>query len=354
MKKANEYFEGLRPKTNLDDKDLIYLDIRKEPFDIYGLYDPIGQPVFKRLPDEVANQCNFGVKKHYLHTSGGRIRFCTDSLYLCIQVFTPEIYRMNHMTLLGSSGFDIYEDFKERSVFLSRFTPEVDSKDWYEMRIRFDEHKLRYLTLNFPLYNSVNKVYIGVQEDSILEHGMQYNYKTPVIYYGSSITQGGCASRPGNAYEAIISRMCDTDYISLGFSGSALGDEAMAMYIAGMDMSVFVLDYDHNAPSIEHLINTHEKFFNIIRNKKPDLPVIFISKPDFSDYSFDKIKRRDIIYKTYIGAVEKGDKNVYFIDGRSLFGDDYRDCCTVDGCHPNDLGFLRMAQKIGQMIKELI
>jgi hypothetical protein len=55
-----------------------------------------------------------------------------------------------------------------------------------------------------------------------------------------------------------------------------------------------------------------------------------------------------------MSAVEKGDKNVYFIDGRSLFGDDYTDCCTVDGCHPNDLGFLRMAQKIGQMVKELI
>ena len=119
-------------------------------------------------------------------------------------------------------------------------------------------------------------------------------------------------------------------------------------------MSIFVLDYDHNAPTIEHLRNTHESFFNIIRNKKPSLPIILLSKPDFSDYSFDKLHRRNIIYTTYMNAVEKGDKNVYFIDGRSLFGDEYRDCCTVDGCHPNDLGFLRMAQVIGRMVKELI
>jgi len=354
VKKAKAYYEGIKPYTNLDDKDLIYLDIRKEPFDLYGLYDPVNQPVFKRLPDELANKCNFGVKNYYLNTAGGRIRFCTDSDYLCIQVFTPQINKMNHMTLLGSSGFDIYEDFEARSVFFNRFTAEVDTKDWYEMRIRFDYHKLRYFTLNFPLYNKVDKVYIGVQEDSSLDHGMQYRHKLPVVYYGSSITQGGCATRPGNAYEAIISRMCDTDYINLGFSGSALGEKEMAEYIAGIDMSIFVLDYDHNAPTIEHLRNTHESFFNIIRNKKPSLPIILLSKPDFSDYSFDKLHRRNIIYTTYMNAVEKGDKNVYFIDGRSLFGDEYRDCCTVDGCHPNDLGFLRMAQVIGRMVKELI
>ncbi|OQC01408.1 MAG: hypothetical protein BWX78_00321 [Firmicutes bacterium ADurb.Bin099] len=354
MQKAKTYYKGLKPYTNLDDKDLIYLDIRNKPFDIYGLYDPVNQPVFKRMPDEVAAKSNSRVRIHYLHTSGGRIRFCTDSDYLCIQVFFPELFRMTNMSLQAASGFDIYEDFDNRSVFFSRFNPEVNTKDWYEMRIRFSEHKLRYFTLYFPLYNNMDKVYIGVSEDSLLGPGKQYKYKKPVVYYGSSITQGGCASRAGNCYEAVISRMCDVDYINLGFSGAAEGEQAIAEYIASLDMSVFVLDYDHNAPKIEHLQKTHQPFFNTVRKKNPDLPVIFVSKPDFSDYSFDSIQRRNIIFKTYMSAMENGDRNVYFIDGRSFFARDYRDSCTVDGCHPNDIGFLRMAQVIGNMVKELL
>ena len=354
MKKAISYYEGLKPHTNLDDEDLIYLDIRKKPFEIYGLYDPLNQPVFKRLPDEVAAKCNSGVQKTYLHTSGGRIRFSTDSPYLCIQVFTKEINRMNHMPLLGSSGFDIYQEINGKSVFIDKFVPCVDTKDWYEMRIRFVNEGLKNLTIYFPLYNQVDSVYIGVGKESLIGEGIRYTHEKPVVYYGSSITQGGCASRTGNSYEAIISRMCDTDYMCLGFSGSALGESDMAEYIAKMDMSIFVMDYDYNAPTPEHLEKTHEEFFKKIRNKQPDLPVVFVTKPNFSDYSFDNIQRRNIIYKTYMNAMQKGDRNVYYIDGRSLFQDDYRDCCTVDGVHPNDFGFVRMAQAIGRMVKELL
>jgi hypothetical protein len=258
------------------------------------------------------------------------------------------------MPLLGSSGFDIYQEVDGKSIFLSRFMPEANVTGGYEMRIRFENTDIKNLTIYFPLYNQVDSVYIGVGQDSLLGEGASYKHKKPVVYYGSSITQGGCASRTGNAYEAIISRMCDTDYMCLGFSGSALGESDMAEYIANMDMSIFVMDYDYNAPTAEHLEKTHEDFFKIVRDKQPDLPVVFVTKPNFSDYSFDNVQRRNIIYKTYMNAMQKGDRNVYFIDGRSLFQDDYRECCTVDGVHPNDFGFVRMAQTIGRIVKELL
>lgn len=354
MELSKSYYDGLKPGTNLDNQDLIYLDIRKSPFDLYGFYDPINQSSFKRMPDQVAMQCNEPVHELYLHTAGGRVRFCTDSPYLSLYVHVPQINMMSHMPLAGTSGFSVYEDFNGRSVFINRFMPDFNTTTQFEMRINFEVTKLRYFTIYFPLYNKVDSVYVGLSQTALLGPGKTYRHTRPVVYYGSSITQGGCASRPGNSYQGIISRMCDTNYLNLGFSGAAKGEQAIAEYISGIDMSVFVLDYDYNAPNFEYLANTHEKFFETVRKKNPKLPVVFVSKPDFSDYSIDKIRRRDIIYKTYMNALQKDDGHVYYIDGRSLFQDDYRDCCTVDGVHPNDIGFLRMAQSIGRMVKELI
>ena len=117
-------------------------------------------------------------------------------------------------------------------------------------------------------------------------------------------------------------------------------------------MSVFVYDYDHNAPNIEHLENTHEKMFKAIRGKNPDLPIICVSKPDKTS---DWEKRREIIRKTVENAIAAGDKNVYFIDGQSFSAlCDEPDAITVDGCHPNDLGFAMMGKVIGDMIEKVL
>lgn len=108
-----------------------------------------------------------------------------------------------------------------------------------------------------------------------------YSIEKPIVFYGSSITQGGCASRPGNSYTHIICRWLDANMVNLGFSGNAKGEPEMAELISQIDMGALVMDYDHNAPDAEYLLNTHENFFKIIRSNHPYLPVIFVSKPDF-------------------------------------------------------------------------
>ena len=143
----------------------------------------------------------------------------------------------------------------------------------------------------------------------------------------------------------------DAPQINLGFSGSGRGEEAVAEAIASIPLSAFVMDYDHNAPSCEHLEATHEKFFRIIREKQPDLPIIIMSMcniyPEFDNAAYaENLKRMEIIRKTCKNAVKAGDKHVYFIDGRTLFGKTDRTACTVDGCHPNDLGFYRMYETV--------
>ena len=148
--------------------------------------------------------------------------------------------------------------------------------------------------------------------------------------------------------------MVNCDYINLGFSGSARGEDEIVDYMSGLNMSVFVCDYDHNATTAEYLLDTIERIYKKFREKNPKLPIIFVSKPDFDSDAPANIQRRNVIYSTYINAINSEDKNVFYIDGQSLFKDEGRDSCTVDGCHPNDLGFMRMAETIGHMVKKVI
>ena len=120
-----------------------------------------------------------------------------------------------------------------------------------------------------------------------------------MVFYGHSITQGACATRPGNAYPSILSRKYGFDFINLGFSGSAKGEDAMAEYIASLDMGAFVYDYDHNAPNAEQLLKTHEKMFKTIRKAHPSMPIVIMSTTTNEPFINEVALRRAVIYKTY-------------------------------------------------------
>lgn len=340
--------------TMLTEEDIKFYDVRCEPFKGYGLYKFTEGKRFRRLPEEVAVSTSEGVLALHTNTAGGRVRFKTDSKYIAIKSVMPNACNMAHMTLLGSSGFDIYENKNNSNIYIKSFMPPTDLKDGYESIIYFETTEMRDLTINFPLYNNLDSLYIGLQNSAVLKRGREYKYKKPVLFYGSSITQGGCASRPGNCYQNIISRKFDCDYINLGFSGNGKAEEAIVSYMASLDISAFVCDYDHNAPTLEYLDQTHSRLYDLFRSKQPLTPVVFISKPDFNNSNGEDNKRRTVIYNTYQNAVDRGDKNVYFIDGETLFGKENRDCCTVDGCHPNDLGFERMARVIGGVLEKIL
>jgi hypothetical protein len=128
----------------------------------------------------------------------------------------------------------------------------------------------------------------------------------------------------------------------------------MADYINTLDFSLFVYDYDHNAPTVEHLKSTHEPFYKKIREKNPLVPIVMITRPT-ATFDEDACARRDIVKKTYENAIANGDKNVYFIDGESFFKDfDDKEICFVDTIHPTDLGFYKMAEVIEPIIKKAL
>lgn len=328
-----------------------FYNIRQEPFKIYGVFFDEG--CFRRLPKTVAESVSGSVAHLACNTAGGRVRFRTDSPYVSVSAKMWAVGKMAHFPLTGSAGFDIYSDNGEGEVFEGTFIPPWDIEGGYEARVDLGERRSRDITVNFPLYSGVNEVSIGIDKDcGISAAADRYRFDKPIVFYGSSITQGGVASRPGNAYTAITSRRLCCDHINLGFSGSARGESEIAEYIAGLDMKAFVYDYDHNAPNADHLAATHKPMFDRIREKNPDLPIVMMSTTTMDKIIKERDRRREIILDTYNSALAAGDKNVYFIDGSEIFKTD--DGSTVEGCHPTDGGFLHMADALTPILKKIL
>lgn len=335
--------------AELNGKLYNFFDVTDGVFEINGFPWRKKSGKFCRLPEELLTDesINLGARQLAWHTSGGMLRFKTNSPSIALKVKTSFKTNMSHMPKSGSSGFDIYTGTGKNKKFINGLIPPADNNIMEKNIDLSTTGTMTELTVNFPLYDGTEEVLIGVEPAASIMPPTQYAISKPVLFYGSSITQGGCASRPGNAYSHHLGRWLDAEIINLGFSGSGRGELAIANAIASLDLSAFVMDYDWNATTPEFLQKTHEPFFKAIREKCPELPVIFITRCDTDRGPEEDVKQRvKIIRNTYNNAILAGDEKVFFIDGKILFGRKDRDACTVDGCHPNDIGFLRMAEHI--------
>ncbi|MBQ8081275.1 MAG: hypothetical protein IJ240_05180 [Clostridia bacterium] len=337
---------------------VIWRDVRQEPFSLHGFYRSQSGPCFNRLPDEVGQAGCPRLAAMYLESAGGRVRFSTDSPFIAIRAKYRSIGRYWLLTLAASAGFDLYEDGFFGSRFVRDFRIPENVTDGYEQLIRLPvAGGMRSYTINFPIHSAVDTLEIGLAPLAQLSAGAPYRAYPPICFYGSSIVQGTAASRPGQTYEAHISRMLNMDYINLGFGGSAKGEQALVRYMASLPMSVFVCDYDHNAPDPEYLGKTHWPLYQIFRVMRPDVPYIMITRPNFytAENSLGEVMAcRDVIMQSYLRAREAGDRNVYFIDGAGFFADENVYDCTVDDIHPNDIGLLRMAKTVGTVIRNIM
>lgn len=334
-----------------------FYDINRPPFRLYGLYREADETDYKRLPHRVAASVdNPSVKRLYTNTSGGRIRFRTDSSRIILRCFWPSRCQFSHMPMSGTSCFDLYAD----GVYCNVLFPEakqsehsIPIENGYQSCCCFEDARMRDILIHFPLYNDVSQVFIAVEEQAQVLAGEEYARPGTIVYYGSSITQGGCASHAGNAYPAILSRRLNMDYLNLGFSGGCRAEPEIASYLAGLPMRALVYDYDYNAPNAEFLQKTHEALFRTFRQAQPDTPVLIVSAADRA-FGSDIEKRKAVIRKTYENALAAGDRNVCFLDGQTIYDPVGWDLCTVDRCHPTDLGFWCMANAVGRHLEAIL
>lgn len=346
MRHIEQLDKNFEVKTTIEET-MHFTNCLEPPFRVYGLQST--EEGFVRMPPETAQDVNPNVATLFRNTAGGRVRFRTNSPKIAIRAKMAGIGKMPHFPLTGSAGFDLYED----NIYRGTFIPPYDIEDGYESMIHLYSKYEREILIHFPLYSNVISLEIGLCTGASVLPPSPYSQELPVVYYGSSITQGGCASRPGNSYENILSRTLNIDHINLGFSGGAKGEEIMADYIAGLSMSVFVYDYDHNAPDTGHLRDTHQNMFLKVREAHPLLPVIMLSRPQ-PNPSDDDMLRRSIVMDTWQKALALGDKNVYFIDGSMMLHAFGGDSGTVDAIHPNDLGFMCMAKFIQPVLQKAL
>ena len=331
-------------RTNEQSKGMKEYKIPCQPFDLYGIFYDEKIKCFLRMDYSVSEKVSANV--HYLNcwTTGGRIRFRTNAKKIGITATYKYLEKMPHMTLLASSGFVLLEGQEKEDFQRGCLNPTLNDENGFHASCRLSGEMKNYM-LYFPLYNDVESLSIQLDEDAVVEKGNIYRDVKPILYYGSSITEGGCASRPDTCYPALISKWNNIDFINLGFSGNCLGEIEMAEYLAQQECSLFVCDYDHNAPNVEHLEKSHYRLYEIFRSKQKDTPILFLTKPDVRSYDWYK-QFRNVVYRTYRKAKAQGDNNVYFIDGKSYYGEADCNICAVDGCHSNDLGFYKMAKKI--------
>lgn len=306
-----------------------------------------------RLPDEETMLVSDYVRERSKTAGGGRVRFRTNAKELTLKMELHTLGVDPCMAVCASGGADVLLGSGINSRYAGLINPWTYENKAPELKLKLDG-SMQQVTINLPRNEKIAGVWISVEDEAEVLAPLPYSRPGKICFYGSSITEGGCCSRPGNAYTAVAARWLDTDYVNYGFSGNAKGEDAMADIICKRDFTAFIYDYDHNAPDAAHLEETHERFFKRIREAHPDMPVIMMSKPDFDSNPDIATARREVIRRTYTNAIAAGDRNVYFLDGETFFGALGRDMCTVDGCHPNDLGFYRMAEHVYGLLSRIL
>ncbi len=347
FKKASEVDANYITKT---ENGYTYLSIFAPEINISGFpyLQENGNQLYRL---KLADKDKYSANNSYLawDTAGGHVRFRTNATSLKIDVTLQYSGAgMKHFAPSGISGIDVYVGTGTARQYVTTVLPKQEPNYSGDVTL---EAGTKEVLINLPSYAGIKEMSIGFPEGTTVAQPLPYTYEKPIVFYGSSITQGGCSSRPGTAYFNILSRALDANIVNLGFSGSAFGETSIAEYIASIELSAFVFDYDYNADTPEKLGPTHYPFYEIVRKAHPDIPIIFVSRCSYNPKDPNAVQCRKLIMDNYEKAKAAGDNNVYFVDGSLFFDQDNPNDYTVDGLHPTDLGFRAMAEVIYPVLK---
>ena len=295
------------------------------------------------------------VKKLFTNSAGLAISFTTNSPVIKAKWTVPDNPQLPNLTRVAQKGLDLYIKRDGKWQFAGVGMPGGVTTERVLVENMGTEEKEGFLYL--PLYDELKSLEIGVPSDSYIRKG-QNPFKEKIVVYGSSILQGASASRPGMAYPSRLSRSSGYNFINLGLSGNGKMEKEVAEMLANIDADAFILDCIPN-PSPKEITERAVDFVMTLREKHPETPIIIIQTliretGNFNQKARENVKQQnEAIAKQVEVLRKKGVKNLYFIKEDRFLGTDHEG--TIDGTHPNDLGFDRMLKKykpaIGKILK---
>lgn len=341
------------------EEEIVYRDA--SAFPLYGKATPDTYGPFTRFPASFMEESREPLWNLSLNSAGLYIRFRSDAPSIHAR-WTNTGYHMPHMTDVGVGGLDLYSFIDGKWLFVgSGFDWKGAGNKSHERRLVGNmDGEMREYMLYLPLYDGVDSLAIGVPAGYTLEGPRLESPQAdaPIVCYGTSILQGGCASRPGMAHTAILGRMLDREVINLGFSGNAHLDMEVARLMASVsNPAVYVMD---NLPNCTPaMIRERTKaFVDILRRAHPGVPVVFVEDPIFPHSIVDKSVREGVesnnaaLREVYAQLLASGYKNLFYVSAEGMTGDDGES--FVDGVHLTDLGMLRYARHVAPVLREAL
>lgn len=313
---------------------------------------------YDRLPSGVTESVNEGVRSMKHHTSGMLFRFSTDSKTLHFRWFPrSSSLSMDHMPSTGVSGIDVYRFDSVKGRWLYVATGRIRHYDkGGSLDVPWTPGTP--CLVNLPLYNGIKSFTLGIDEKATVKAlpPRASGVTKPVVFYGTSITHGGCCSRPGLAFVNRVGRDLDVPVVGLGFSGSGVMEFEMSEHLARIDASCYVLDClwnmslkESQRPGRSVEVN-YEKFIRNLRAKRPATPIVMAEHCNvFGNAKDDKDR---FIRNLYEKLVSEGWKNLVYLPNDEMYTGDYEG--TVDGCHPNDIGMESMARAFGKAVRQAL
>jgi len=326
--------------------DMIAHDASALP--VLGTLAPDATKKYSRLPDSLQPQVREAVWNLGKNSAGMAVRFSSDASAIGAKWKSLNRFSMNHMTPTGIRGVDLYAlDDDSTWTFVGPGRPKMNSSHNADCIMQDMTPRMREYMLYLPLYDGIDSIYILTDSAAkVLPPAVDLPRRSkPMVMYGTSILQGGCASRPGMVHTSILGRMFNRDVINLGFSGNARLDPEIARFMAQADASVFVLDMLPNCTS-EILEERLEAFVAILRESRPKTPILLIESPmfpasRFSNEVFATLSHKNDVLRAIYLRLAAADPNIYYMSADRVL-DDVE--ATVDNYHYTDLGFSKYAE----------
>jgi len=344
-------------QAKADDKGVLWYDIQS--LDIEGKGWKETALPFDRFPAKAEKMVPAPVWNLSRQSAGLCVRFVTDAAGLQLKwSVTSKKLELTHMPATGVSGLDLYVRTAKdgRWQWLTTGFPAQQNDN---VKVVPLPPGPREYMLYLPLYNGTASVQIGLAKNAKLMKGpaKPAENQKPIIFYGTSITQGGCASRPGMVHTAIIGRKLERPIINLGFSGNGRMDKGVVELLTELDPAVYVIDCLPNMDAMAIEERT-APLVNGLRRARPATPILLVEDRTYANASVSepsKIRNetsRAAFKKEYEKLIAAGVKNLHYLKGDNLIGNDGEG--TVDGSHPTDLGFLRQAEVMTEALTPLL